>query len=391
MKLLTDGQMDKNKFTVGRYIDPEIAELDGEGSQQEINEPKPHPGRKEYPVWDNLPSSSFDNEKTYYNLPMLKEPVWGWAIPTYLYVGGASGASALLASAAEVISPLRLRNLIFKGRLITLSGIALSTFLLVYDLGRKSRFLNMLRVFRPTSPMSMGSWILSSSGALTAGSIIYKGRNNFLRSATRIMGMGSGITGILLSGYTGVLLGYSAIPAWRETRRTLPILFLASGISGAASTLELSGLTKREDAVVHAFSIGGLLTELAAAKALEIEIKNYRHTEKTIHTGTPGFLWKAGRMMSAAALILALLPGRSKAKKTVTAILEGAGAMSMRFAIFKAGQVSARDPKAIFELERGEEYELKGAAEKELLEKGHTEEGRAEEGHAEKLAEEEML
>ncbi|MGE5353937.1 MAG: NrfD/PsrC family molybdoenzyme membrane anchor subunit, partial [Acidobacteriota bacterium] len=184
MKLLTDGKAERKKFTVGRYIDPEIAELNGEGAQQEINQPRPHPDRKEYEVWDNLPSSSFDVEKTYYNLPMLKEPVWGWAIPTYLYVGGASGASSLLAAAAGVISPVRLRRLIFKGRIVTLSGLALSTLLLIYDLGRKSRFLNMLRVFRPTSPMSMGSWILSSSGAFTTGALLFTGRKSFLRSAS---------------------------------------------------------------------------------------------------------------------------------------------------------------------------------------------------------------
>ncbi|HEX2961381.1 MAG TPA: NrfD/PsrC family molybdoenzyme membrane anchor subunit [Ignavibacteriales bacterium] len=366
MKLLTDGKAERSKFTLGRNIDPEIARLDGEGAQQEISGTKPHPGRKEYGVWDNLPSSSFDVEKTYYNLPMLKEPVWGWAIPAYLYVGGASGASSLLAAAAGVVSPRRLKRLIFRGRLVTLSGLVISTLLLVYDLGRKSRFLNMLRVFRPTSPMSMGSWILASSGAFTTASLIFNGRNRFLRKTSRVFGIGSGVSGIMLSGYTGVLLAYSAIPAWRETRRTLPILFIASGISGASSTLELTNLSRREDAVVHSFSVAGLIAELVAAKALEMEIKNYKHTEKTLHEGTPGFLWKVGRLMSAAALILALIPGRSKKKKTVTAVLESMGAMSMRFAIFKAGQVSARDPKAVFELQRGEKYLHKESAQKEM-------------------------
>jgi len=364
MKLLTDGRNDQ-KFRVGKYIDPQLAELDGEGAQQKIKQPTPHPKRESYGVWTDMPSSSFDKEKTYYRLPMLKEPVWGWSIPAYFYVGGASGAAAVLSAAAQMGSPILLRKLIRKGRLLSLSGIALSTLLLIYDLGRKFRFMNMLRVFRPTSPMNMGSWILTSAGAFTTGALLYNGRNKFLKTMTNISGIGSGISGILLAGYTGVLLSYSAVPLWQEARKSLPLLFIASGISGASSSLELMRLKSRETSVVHIFSTAGIVAELLAARALEEEIKNYKPVEDSLKKGNPGKLWKAGRLMSLAALALSLLPGKSKARKAASAILEGAGAVSMRFAIYKAGQVSSRDPKAIFELQRGKEYHPKGLEQKE--------------------------
>ncbi len=336
----------------GRYIDPSMAVLEGEGSGQIVKVPDPHPDRKGYGVWQKLPSESFSGKKTYYNLPLLKEPVWIWAIPTYFYVGGAAGASAILGAVTQIFAHKTHKKLIARCRWVAASGTAAGVGLLIYDLGRKDRFLNMLRVFRPTSPMSMGAWILAVTGTLSSASLLYNSRNKFLRFISNAAGIKAGLMGITLAGYTGVLLNNTAVPVWQETRKTLPVLFLFSGVAGASALLQLLSIEEHEDSVVHKFSVAGGAAELLTSVLVERELEPHPHIRKTLHEGTPGLLWKMGNILSAAGLILALIPGRSKPKKAAAALLEASGALSMRFAIYKAGQASARHPESITELQR---------------------------------------
>src|SRR5205823_3968662 len=108
-----------------------------------------------------MPSHQSRSSPSYYDHPMLKQPVWIWSIPAYFYAGGVAGISATLGAAAQVIAPRSMRSLILRARWVAAGGGVLSAALLIHDLGRPARFLNMLRVFRITSPMSMGSWILT--------------------------------------------------------------------------------------------------------------------------------------------------------------------------------------------------------------------------------------
>ncbi len=352
--------MDQNENSRGdgRYIDVSLADLEGEGSNQVVKNPDPHPERQGYGVWQRVPSESFNGKKTYYGLPLLKEPVWIWSIPTYFYVGGAAGVSALLGAVTQIFARKTHRKLIARCRWVAASGTALGTGLLIYDLGKKERFLNMLRVFRPTSPMSMGAWILAVTGTLSSASLLYSSQNKFLRFISDAAGIKAGLMGIPLAGYTGVLLNNTAVPVWQETRRTLPVLFLFSGIAGASAVLQLLNLEDHEDSVVHKFSIAGGAGELITSVLVEKELAPHPQIRRTLHEGTPGLLWKMGNILSAAGLLLTLIPGRSKPKKAAAALLEASGALSMRFAIYKAGQVSARNPESIIELQRSKDRDL---------------------------------
>src|SRR5207302_8215752 len=89
---------------------------------------------------------------TYYNQPLVKPPVWVWSVPTYFYAGAAAGASLALGATAQLPGRGSL-DLLRRCRWIGVTGITAGTGLLIYDLGRPERFYNMLRVFRPTSPM----------------------------------------------------------------------------------------------------------------------------------------------------------------------------------------------------------------------------------------------
>src|SRR5207237_9618018 len=211
----------------GRNIHPSSGILEGEAAEQAVPRDRMHAeGAVPREVWAGIPG---DDGETYYDRPVLKEPVWIWAVPAYFYAGGTAGAAAALGAAAQLLDGDELRGLIRRCRTVAAAGTALGTALLIEDLGRPGRFLNMLRVFRPTSPLSVGSWILAPSSVLAAGSVALPGG---LGDAA---GLGAGALGGPLAAYTGVLLANTAVPMWQASRRSLPPLFVASAVSGAAS------------------------------------------------------------------------------------------------------------------------------------------------------------
>lgn len=263
---------------------------------------------------------------TYYDRPMLKPPVWIWTVPVYFYVGGVAGSALVLAASAQSVDRRGFRGLIERCRWIGLAGNIVGSFLLIVDLGRPERFFNMLRVFRPASPLSVGSWILASSGALAGASVLLPKRT------ADAAGLAAGAIGIPLAGYTGVLLADTAIPVWQSARRILPVLFVASGVASLASLLDLIELPRHEAKVVHRFGVAGKVAELAAMAAAE------RH-------GFSGTLWTAAKVLTAASLAISILPGNSKVKKVagVAGTLAGIG---LRFAVFYAGYASAPSSRA---------------------------------------------
>src|SRR5581483_8006136 len=126
------------------------------------------------------------------------------------------------------------------------------------------RFLNMMRVFRPTSPMNLGTWLLAGTGAL--GSLAVAG--TWSGSPARALGdgaaLGAGVLGAPLAGYTAVLIANTAVPAWQAARSILPVLFLASAVGGAASILDFFPSGAGEARAVKAFGLAGKLGELVA-------------------------------------------------------------------------------------------------------------------------------
>ncbi len=165
--------------TDGRDIDPDLGTLSGEAGGQRAWPVEKHIADVSQ-VWTNLPVPS-PTDPTYYDRPMLKEPVWKPYIPIYYFVGGAAGASLALGAAAQFDGSHDLDRLIRRCHWIGIIGSSIGGLLLVADLGRPERFLFMLRVFRPTSPMNMGAWILSGG----AGRCRYGGA---LRPNERLLG-----------------------------------------------------------------------------------------------------------------------------------------------------------------------------------------------------------
>jgi formate-dependent nitrite reductase membrane component NrfD len=327
----------------GRYIDPQLGLLLGEGS---------HQISKGQPVHQLQSPYAPDGQPSYYNRPVLKPPVWIWSIPAYFYVGGVAGAGMALALAAQMFGGGRLPAFEERCRWIGAVGGGIGTAFLIHDLGRKERFLFMLRVFRPTSPMSIGSWVLAAATPLSAGSALLTFAAGPLYRLGQVAGIGAGVLGLPLATYTAVLISNTAVPVWQAGRRILPLLFAASAMAGLGSVLNLMRLDAHEHAVAEYFGTVGRVAELAAGVVLEHEVSRVPRVGKPLREGLTGTLWKAAKVATAASLVVSMMPGASRAKRIAAGLLGTAGAICLRFAVFYAGRNSALDPHATFQQQR---------------------------------------
>ena len=330
-----------------RGVDAEHAELSGEGAQQRVGD-SPE-SLQAYGVYKGTPSREGDaGDPTYYERPVLKEPVWIWAVPAYFYAGGVAGASAVLGETAEALGGEDVSELVRRCRWFSAAGGGIGTALLIYDLGRPERFLHMLRVFRPSSPMSLGSWALAAAAPVFAASALLPHAGERLARVGNAAGKLAGVLGLPLTAYTAVLLTNTAVPAWHEARRSMPFLFVSSAVSGATSLFSFFDLNEREEEIVRRFSIVGGVAETVAAMALDREVAKIDAVAQPYKQGLSGSLWKAAKNLSTTSLVLSALPGTGPVKRYADGIIGTASALLTRFAVFHAGKASTRDPRATF-------------------------------------------
>ncbi|MEO5895191.1 MAG: NrfD/PsrC family molybdoenzyme membrane anchor subunit [Vicinamibacterales bacterium] len=276
----------------------------------------------------------------YHGFPMLKGPVWTWEIPAYFFVGGAAGAAALIGAVARRTGADE--AIVRDARWIAAAGAALSPPLLISDLGRPERFLNMLRVFKVQSPMSVGAWTLVafSTFAGAAAFADLAGRAIGGRLPVRLVGdaseMLAAATGMVLSTYTGVLLGATAIPVWSKNARVLPVHFGASGLGSAVSMLELLGHRTR---ALNALGIGAALVETGLAARVELSSEP---ALSAIKNGDAAAFARAGAVLSGPLpLALRLFAAGSPSARRLAAASTIAGSMLTRIAWISAGRIPA--------------------------------------------------
>jgi formate-dependent nitrite reductase membrane component NrfD len=292
-------------------------------------------------------------DPTYYDKPAIKPPVWIWSVPAYFYVGGVGGAAMVLAFAAQILAESRLREFEERCRWIGAVGGGIGTVFLIHDLGRKERFLMMLRVFRPTSPMSVGSWVLAAATPLSAGSALLTfAHGRLYRWAGQAAGIAAGLLGMPLATYTAVLISNTAVPVWQQSRRILPLLFGASSLAGLASVLDLMELRDHERHVGTYIGTVGRVAELAAGAVMEREVARVPQVARSLHEGVAGALWTAAKVATASSLIISLLPGQTRGKRIAAGLLGTVGALCLRFSVFHAGRAAALDPRATFHQQR---------------------------------------
>jgi hypothetical protein len=305
--------------------------------------------RKSVPL-EPLLSPPKPKQESYYGLPALKPPVWTWEVPLYFFLGGIAGMSACTAFIAQLFhgGSALIRFSLWVGLL----GAALCPVLLIADLGRPMRFLNMLRVFKLRSAMSMGAWILVAFSncvflAVVCLELMLRGFTNPPLVGLLWLAEAAGaVTGLLLAGYTGVLIGATAIPVWSENRTLLPAHFLTSGLGGAAAILELAGFLIPATQILG-FAASGIETLIEVL----LQVRK-RPVDAPLHHGRSGqALLIAGLLEGPAALLLRAFLGSSSQGRWAAAVVFLIGSLLSRYAWIWAGRASAHDPHALFQLQ----------------------------------------
>lgn len=276
---------------------------------------------------------------SYYGQPIINPPVWKELdIAGYLFLGGLAGASSILASGAELTGRPTLAR---RSKLCATGAIGLSLLALINDLGRPARFLNMLRVFKPTSPMSVGVWLLGAYVPLSAATSA-SDLTGIARPAGRAAGVGAALAGAGVSSYTAALIANTAVPVWHGARRELPFVFVGSA-AGAAAGFGLLAAPPAQTGPARRMAALGVATELIAGQVME---QRLGMIAGALHDGTAGRRLGAAKALSAAGALGGLTVAR---RSRVAAIASGAALMAgsalTRFAIFAAGMASAGDPK----------------------------------------------
>ncbi len=281
-----------------------------------------------------------DEPQSYYGLPVLNRPVWAARdIAGYLFLGGMAGASSVLGAGAAVTG----RSTLHRAATVTAAGsIGLSLAALIHDLGRPTRFVNMLRVVKVTSPMSVGSWLLAVYAPVSFGAAgaSITGRAPRLGWAASLVAAG---LGPVVASYTGALIADTAVPAWHDGHREMPLLFAASG-AAAGGGMALLWSPTVEAAPARRMAVAGAVAEATLATLME---------QRMGFAGEPYRVGKAGRLLQLAkgcaiAGAAGALAGRgSRAVSAVAGTALVVGSALTRFGVFEAGLQSADDPRYV--------------------------------------------
>jgi formate-dependent nitrite reductase membrane component NrfD len=274
---------------------------------------------------------------SYYGRPIVKEPVWQPEIPFYFWTGGIAGASSVLHGIARLAGNETLAK---RSLLIGAAADVASPLLLVSDLGRPERALHMFRVFKVTSPMSVGSWILLVSGGASSTAAALE-LLDVLRPVKWLAELASFVSGPPLATYTGALIANTSIPVWSEARDELPWLFGASATATAGAAALIATPTGSAGPARRA-AVGGSLAALGLTQYMETKLGTVGEVYKQGDAGKYGKLAKSATLAGAA--LIAAAGKRSRTAAAVGGALVLGGELALRWSVFRAGFQSAADP-----------------------------------------------
>ncbi len=288
----------------------------------------------------------------YYGQPIVKPPVWTWQIGLYFFVGGTAGMSGVVALAGLLTGqPLAFVRAALG---VAFAGALLSPALLISDLGRPTRFLNMLRVFKWRSAMSMGAWTLVAfSGFATAALLLVMAHPvlpllavppTAWRVVVFVVVAGTAVFGAVLATYTGVLLGATAVPVWSSHHRLLPFHFGMVGLGSASAILELLGFH-----IPALQGIGLTVASIETGVGAWLEISRGDAEARALAHGESGLLMRAAGLCTGPATLVLRAMGWTE----VAAVCFLLGAVLSRYGWVHAGRVSARDPEETLAVQKG--------------------------------------
>ena len=282
-----------------------------------------------------VPDASFSS---YYGRPVINAPIWAAPdIPGYLFAGGLAGAASVLAAGADLTGRKRLAR---ASKVGALGAIGVGLLGLVHDLGRPTRFLNMLRVFKPTSPMSLGSWLLAAYGpaaAVSAGTAV---TGLFPRTGRLATGSAAAM-GPLVASYTAALISDTAVPAWHDGYREMPFVFVGSAATAAAGLGMLTAPVE-EAGPARRLAVLGAALELGASTQMQRRIGELA---EPYSNGKSGLMMHAAEVLTLAGSVGGVFFGRrSRPAAAASGLALLAASVLTRFGIFEAGIASAHDP-----------------------------------------------
>src|SRR4051794_23013828 len=282
--------------------------------------------------------------------PVMHAPVWTWEVPLYFWFGGIARGSSFVALASELAGDV---DTAVTARRVTLGAALPCAPLLVLDLGQPERFLNMMRIFKTRSPMSMGAWCLAAFSSAAGGAVLADllGR----RREASLFGGATAALGTYLGSYTRVLLPSTAVPVWARSGLSLPAVFPcpAAATVAAANRLVLAAGGMK---VGHP-SRAALGTVETAAMGTELVLSslNERRLGRlglALDEGRANRLFELGKWSARAGLALRFARKRGAWVHHLASVLYLLGGLSFRFAWVEAGKTSARDDEAVARMSR---------------------------------------
>ena len=296
----------------------------------------------------------------YYEQPALKPSPWGWMVSGYMFIAGLAGSAQILATAADLAGGGRFSATVRNGRYLAVAGAAIGAPLLIADLHTPQRFYNMLRIFRPTSPMSIGTYVLlgfSGFSAVLAAAQLRRDtgmRPGVVEAAARAVELPAAALGAAMSTYTGALLGATSTPLWAASPLLISALFGSSAIASAAAALSLVG-PREEFAVLDRIELLASASELPLMGGLhrQLRVKGIE-TKPALAPLLP--LATAPWLRKLAPAITGPSPRRQAAApqaargRAIGSVAVLVGAFFLRHAILRAGNRSAQRPRDYFRL-----------------------------------------
>jgi formate-dependent nitrite reductase membrane component NrfD len=284
--------------------------------------------------------------------PFVKPPVWTWEVPLYFWFGGVASGAAFVAQACDLAGD---HDSAPTARRVALGAVVPAPVLLIADLGRPARFLNMMRIFKPRSPMNLGAWCLAAfstvGGAAVAADLL--GR----RRPARLLGSLNAVLGGYLGSYTGVLLASTAVPLWARSRLFLGPVFVCTATATGAAAVRLTLVARGLPEGHPTRSALGALETAAIAAELSLSAINERRLgplARPLSEGRSGVLFRAAKWSVGAGLALRLPGPRANAvAENLSSVAYLFGGLAFRYAWLEAGKASAADPEAAVATARG--------------------------------------
>jgi formate-dependent nitrite reductase membrane component NrfD len=306
-----------------------------------------------------------ERDVTYYGLPSVKPSLWGGLVSGYIFIAGIGGSAQIIATAADLVGDQTLAPIVRNGRYIALGATVLGGPLLIVDLHTPQRWYNMLRIFRKTSPMSIGTWVLMSFGSLSAALAAAQfasdhgySPNRAMQTAVKLLEVPAALAGMAMSTYTGALLSATSTPLWAAAPRRIAAVFGASAMASGAAALTIAngrGASDDADRALNGVALAASALELFLLLSLRRRFREQGVDGALNETGW-GLAYDLGVMaLGAGAPMLhhiegAIEPKRKPRRALMISFAVLAGGFLLRHVLLHAGNTSAKRPKDYFHL-----------------------------------------